>query len=102
MDSEVKYKVAEAPNCPHCKTIMEKMDSRHLDWGTPFLWVCYNDNCAFFAKGWQHIMENYGQLSSYRYMIEPESGTCGVIPAFSAEYLTKNGKPAALYPEADE
>ena len=102
MDSEVKYKVAETPTCPHCKTLMEKMDSRHLDWGTPFLWVCFNNDCALFAKGWQHMMENFGQLSSYRHMIEPESGTSGVIPAFSAEYLTKNGRPGALYPEVDE
>jgi len=102
MDSEVKYKVAEAPTCPHCRIVMEKMDSRNLDWGTPFLWVCFNDGCSFFMKGWQHMMDNYGQLASYRYMIEPDSGSCGVIPAFSQAYLNKYGKPGSPYPEVDE
>lgn len=65
------------------------MDSRNLDWGTPFLWVCFNDECTFFVKGWEHMMNTYGQLTSYRYMVEPDSGNCGVLPAFSHEYLAK-------------
>lgn len=102
MEPKTEYKIQEAPTCPHCKTVMEKMDSRHLDWGTPFLWVCFNDDCSFFMKGWQHMMDNYGQLASYRYMIEPDSGTSGVIPAFSLAYLNKYGKPGSSYPEVDE
>ena len=45
--SEMEYKVKEAPTCPHCKSVMEQMDSRHLDWGLPYLWVCFNNNCTF-------------------------------------------------------
>ena len=96
------WKVTEAPACPHCKAIMEKMDSRHLDWDSPYLWVCYNDTCTLFKKGWEHMMENFGQLVSYRFMIHPQSGENGVIPAFSHQYLQKNGKPANRYDDLDE
>jgi hypothetical protein len=93
MDTSTR-KVTEAPTCPHCKSAMEQMDSRHLDWDSPYLWVCWNDECTLFKKGWNHMMESYGQLVSYRYMVHPENGQQGVIPAFSHQYLSNNGKPA--------
>ena len=66
---------------------MEQMDSRHLDWDSPYLWVCYNNDCTLFKKGWDHMMETVGQLVSYRFMIHPQNGERGVIPAFSHQYL---------------
>jgi hypothetical protein len=39
------------------------------------------------------MMETVGQLVSYRFMIHPQNGEKGVIPAFSQEYLQENGKP---------
>jgi hypothetical protein len=101
MMTETEYKIKEAPTCPHCKAAMEKMDSRHLDWGTTFLWVCYNNHCEFFKRGWKHMMDTYGQLVSYRYMVTPDNGTQGVIPAFSHEYLKKEGRPRSYYQESD-
>ena len=101
MTTETEYKIKEAPSCPHCKEAMQKMDSRHLDWGTTFLWVCFNNHCEFFKKGWKHMMDNYGQLVSYRYMVTPDSGTEGVIPAFSHEYLATQGKPSNPYMDPD-
>ncbi len=92
MDAK-EWKVTEAPTCPHCKTVMEQMDSRYLDWDSPYLWVCYNNDCSLFKKGWNHMMETVGQLVSYRFMIHPQDGKAGVIPAFSPDYLKSNGKP---------
>jgi DNA mismatch repair protein MutH len=88
------WKVTTAPTCPHCKTEMQQMDARHLDWDSPYLWVCYNDECKLFKKGWEHMMESVGQLVSYRYMVHPQDGTAGVIPAFSGEYLKIKSKSA--------
>lgn len=96
------WKVTEAPTCPHCKATMEQMDSRHLDWESPYLWVCYNNECTLFKKGWGHMQEAYGQLVSYRFMIHPQSGENGVIPAFSHEYLKKHGKPGDPYVEEEK
>jgi len=94
MTNTKEWKVTEAPTCPHCKEVMEQMDSRYLDWESPYLWVCYNNECSLFKKGWNHMMETVGQLVSYRCMIHPQDGQVSVIPAFSQEYLGKNGKPA--------
>lgn len=93
--TEIKdWKVTEAPTCPHCKALMEQMDSRHLDWDSPYLWVCYNNECTLFKKGWDHMMQTVGQLVSYRCMIQPQNGQMGLIPAFSHQYLQEHGKPA--------
>jgi hypothetical protein len=46
------------------------------------------------------MMEGYGQLVSYRFMIHPQNGASGVIPAFSHDYLARYGKPGN--PCADE
>jgi hypothetical protein len=92
MMDTTNWKVIEAPTCPHCKAEMEQMDSRHLDWESPYLWVCFNNDCTLFKKGWNHMMESYGQLVSYRFMIHPQSGDAGVIPAFSQQYLHENIK----------
>jgi hypothetical protein len=47
------------------------------------------------------MMESVGQLVSYRFMIHPQSGQAGVIPAFSHDYLQKHGKPGDPYPEEE-
>ncbi len=93
MMDTTNWKVTEAPTCPHCKKLMEQMDSRYLDWESPYLWVCFNNECGLFKKGWNHMMENYGQLVSYRFMIHPQNGEPGIVPAFSQQYLQENGKP---------
>ncbi len=81
------WKVTEAPTCPHCKTVMEQMDSRYLDWDSPYLWVCYNNECTLFKKGWKHMMESYGQLVSYRFMIHPQNGDHGRDSGLQPDYL---------------
>jgi len=102
MVDTTNWKVTVAPTCPHCKTEMEQMDSRYLDWESPYLWVCFNNDCTLFKKGWDHMMDGYGQLVSYRFMIHPQSGQSGVIPAFSQQYLKANSKPANPNFDKDE
>ncbi len=92
------WKVLEAPTCPHCNTVMEQMDSRHLEWDSPFLWVCYNNDCRLFKSGWEQMIQHYNQLVSYRFMIHPQNGEKGLIPAFSHEYLQTNSSPTANNP----
>ncbi|MBF0201755.1 MAG: zinc ribbon domain-containing protein, partial [Desulfamplus sp.] len=51
----------EKPKCPHCEvnmTIWEVPDinfSDGLGWGTPYLFVCFNDECPSYKKGWDDI-----------------------------------------------
>ena len=83
----MNIKVAKPPDCSHCKDTMVRYDlppvafSDGLGWGTSFLWICGNDNCPIFTKGFDHTMENYGQASSLRVIVEPDTGRESVVPA---------------------
>lgn len=87
----MNIKVTEAPDCPHCGTVMMEYElppfnfSDGLGWGTTFLWICPNDECPIFRKGFEHTVKNYGQTSSMRSIIEPDSGAQSVIPAFTLD-----------------
>lgn len=87
----MKNEITEAPDCPHCQTEMMEYElplfnfSDGLGWGTPFLWICPSDQCPVFRKGFDHTVKHYGQTSSMRSIIEPDTGTESVIPAFTLD-----------------
>jgi hypothetical protein len=70
----------------------------HLGFGGSFLWICTNNECPLFVNGWKNMAEKYGELTSIRYMIEPDSGETGVFPVPSASvfetvFRSKTGTP---------
>lgn len=75
--------------CPHCGQKLNKWSvptfnfSDGLGWCTPFLYVCFNDECSFFRNSWKQMYENYGQEMGYRYMLHPDSGESSSIPVGS-------------------
>ena len=70
---------AERPVCPHCgkeMKISECLDtgiSCGSGWGTPYLFVCLNDECPPFVNGWENMERNYGRKCSYRCICFPDS-----------------------------
>ena len=72
--------------CPHCGQKLNKLSSPSfnfsdgLGWCTPFLYVCFNDECRFYATSWKHMNETYGQEMGYRYMLHPDSGESSSLP----------------------
>ena len=83
----------EKPKCPHCGHIMVIWEcppinfSDGLGWGTPYLYVCFNDECPLYLNGWKNIMDNYSTHASYRCICDPtsKSWTMDCMPVFSAE-----------------
>jgi len=79
------------PVCPHCNQEMVIWEcplmtfSDGLGWGTPFLFVCFNDDCSLYLKGWENIMEHYAHVASYRCICDPMSGKMDCMPVFSRE-----------------
>ena len=76
LNSCKKY-LDEVHYCPHCK---EKLDccsappihvGDGLGWGTEAYFICLNDECPLFVKGWEHIELQFGHRASYRYMLLP-------------------------------
>jgi len=69
----------EKHTCPHCKTELTLCHAppMHvgdgLGWGSEFLFICLNDECSLFVKGWEHIENQYGHVGSYRHMEIPNS-----------------------------
>ncbi len=78
------------PKCPHCDTEMSIWEvpaisvGDGLGWGEPFLFICFNDDCPLFRKGWDDLLENLGQKSSYRCMNYPGTDTFEILPVFSS------------------
>jgi hypothetical protein len=78
MTFETKEQVLERilthpkPNCPHCNEEMSLWEvppvnvGDGLGWGTPYLYICFNDNCSCYKEGWDNMKENYAQSASYR------------------------------------
>jgi hypothetical protein len=96
MTFETKEQVLERilthpkPNCPYCSKEMSLWEvppvnvGDGLGWGTPYLYICFNDNCSCYQQGWDHMKENYAQSASYRSMNYPGTETFEIIPVFSS------------------
>lgn len=78
------------PVCPHCDQEMSLWEvppfnySDGLGWGTPYLYLCFNDECPLYEQGWDNLMENYAQHASYRCMNYPGTQTFQIMPVFSS------------------
>jgi len=71
--------IEEKHYCPHCSgdLILCHAPPVHvgdgLGWGSEYLFICLNDSCPLFVKGWDYIANQYGHVGSYRYMELPNS-----------------------------
>ena len=79
----------QKPKCPYCNKKMKIWEvppinvGDGLGWGTPFLFICFNNNCKTYKSGWNNIQENYSHNASYRCINFPETKNFELIPIFS-------------------
>jgi len=84
-----KVMAQEKPKCPHCSQEMNIWEvppinvGDGLGWGTPFLFLCFNDECPLYVQGWGHLKENYAHNASYRCMNYPGTSQFELMPVFS-------------------
>lgn len=75
----------ERPKCPHCEAEMRKLQNPFgSTWGTGFQWVCFNDECSYYVRGWNWMMTKFNKKASYRHRYNPETGEKGPLPVWSA------------------
>jgi len=76
----------EKPICPHCKAEMKKWKiPGDSTWTEEFHYVCFNNDCPYYVKGWDHMHEKYDQTASYRMRINPSTGKGGPLPVWSPD-----------------
>ena len=72
--------------CPHCGSKLDRCYLPGSGWeGDQY--ICFNDECGYFIRGWKHMEENYQQKASYRHRFNPEAGTSGPIAVHSINEL---------------
>jgi hypothetical protein len=80
---------AERPVCPYCGEKMRIWACGEAGlgcggrWGSPYLFICDNDECSLFADGWEHMRESYGRPVSYRCIRYPDSGRTEAMAVYS-------------------
>jgi hypothetical protein len=90
---EVLHKVLdmEKPHCPHCHKEMTLWEvppmamGDGLGWGTPYLFVCFNNECPSYKGGWENLKESMAQAASYRCINSPGTDNFEYMPVFSPE-----------------
>lgn len=74
--------------CPHCNERMKKWRVPDFStWSADYFYVCFNDSCPYFVKGWEHMEKTMQRHSSYRHHYDPSRGVCGPLPVYSKNAL---------------
>ena len=78
----------EIPVCPHCKKALSPWEPPDgTTWGNDLQYVCFNDECEYFLKGWDHMWNTYKVKTSYRHRYDPKTGETGPLPVWSNDAL---------------
>lgn len=74
--------VGATHRCPHCGEPLAKWQvpqTPFTQWSSPYQFICFNDDCPYYAGGWGALARQ-GNPGSYRFMYDPDSGTCHAVP----------------------
>jgi hypothetical protein len=76
------------PTCPHCGALMLKWGVPDQNtWDAEYLYVCFNDECPYYVRGWDWMREQFHVNASYRHRQDPVTGEEGPLPVWSPEAL---------------
>jgi SAM-dependent methyltransferase len=84
-----KQRVAQTLECPYCASGLKKWEvPQHIwtEWPNEYLYVCFNDHCPYFVRGW-NAMQRQGAPGSYRLMYDNLRDACEPIPVLTGSML---------------
>ncbi len=74
--------------CPHCHQPMKKWRTPDFStWSASYFYVCFNDECPYFVRGWEHMEKTVQQKMSYRHHYDPSRDFSGPLPVYSKHAL---------------
>ncbi|MFZ0447926.1 MAG: class I SAM-dependent methyltransferase [Desulfatiglandaceae bacterium] len=86
-----KTKVKETLACPYCGERMKKWivpDNPFCQtWDNDYMYICFNDRCSYYVRGWDQLSAEGNRGMSYRLMYNPEKDRCMPIPVPSNKAL---------------
>ena len=79
-----KREIKQNHCCPYCGQKMEKWevpDNPFIQtWDNDFMYICFNDECPYYVRGWDVMTRQTKGSMSYRLMYNPENDCCLPIP----------------------
>jgi SAM-dependent methyltransferase len=95
MDAEAlgkrKERIKETFRCPYCGEKLNKWavpeNPFEATWGNEYLYICFNDHCTYYVRGWNHMSRSIRRSVSYRLMYNQEKDICLPIPVPSPKAL---------------
>jgi len=70
--------------CPHCGERLKKWavpDNPFVQtWDNDYMYICFNDACPYYVRGWEYMHREGNHGTSYRLMYNPEKDRCLPIP----------------------
>ena len=76
--------VVEKHLCPHCGYELNAwLPPDASNWGPAKQYVCFNDECGYYQRGWKWMWEQYNVHASYRHRYNPETGESAPLPTWS-------------------
>ena len=89
-----KRQVKSTLQCPYCGEKMNKWEVPdnpfEVTWDNDFMYICFNDRCPYYVRGWDHMSREGNRGVSYRLMYHPEKDVCMPIPVPSPKALRES------------
>jgi SAM-dependent methyltransferase len=77
--------------CPHCGEKLNKWavpdNPFSQTWDNDYMYICFNDACPYYVRGWDCMHNQAGCSVSYRLMYNPENDGCIPVPVQSPKSL---------------
>jgi hypothetical protein len=99
-DEDKTFANPDLRKCTHCQQEMQRWYTPpDSTWGTVYQYICFNDACGYYIRGWDWIEKTYNKKASYRHRYNPFGGDAGPIPVWSPTALRENIIPEGMDPD---